>query len=60
MHVELRHTWEELAALIRNEKNAKVATRVRSILLAMRGRTNSEIGEDLSVASRSTQNWVRS
>lgn len=60
MHVEPRHTREELAALIRKEKNAKVATRMRGILLAMRGRTNKEIGEDLSVASRSTQNWVRS
>lgn len=52
MHVESRHTKEELAALIRKEKNTKVATRMRGVLLAMRGRTNKEIGLDLSVAPR--------
>lgn len=59
MHVEPRHTKEELAALIRREPDAKVAMRMRGVLLAMRGRTNKEIGLDLSVAPRSTQNWVR-
>lgn len=58
MHVELTHTKEELAGLIRKEKNAGVATRLRAVLMALRGRESTRIGEDLSVSPRSVQAWV--
>lgn len=58
MHVELRHTKDELAALIRSEKNARLATRLRAVLLALKGRTHKEIADDLGVSPRSVQYWV--
>lgn len=42
MHVERRHTTDELARLVKKERNARVATRLRAVLLAARGRTNTE------------------
>lgn len=59
MHVEPRLTAAELEALIRKEKRAKLATRYRGVLLAMRGRTAVEVAEDLCVSRRSVQAWVR-
>ncbi len=58
MHVQPHHTNDELGTLIKREKNARVATRLRGVLLAARGRTHTKIADDLSVAARSVQNWV--
>lgn len=58
MHVESWHSRDELAVLIRGEKDAGVATRLRAVLLALKGRTNKEIADDLSVSPRSVQSWV--
>ena len=55
MHVESWHRRDELAALIRGEKDARVATRLRAILLALKGRTHTEIADDLSVSPRSVK-----
>jgi len=52
MHVQPHHTNDELGTLIKREKNARVATRLRGVLLAARGRTHTKIADDLSVAQR--------
>ena len=38
MNVEPRHTIEELERFARKETSARVATRLRGVILAMRGR----------------------
>jgi transposase len=58
MHVESWQTKDELAAMIRGEKDARVATRLRAVLLALKGRTHREISDDLAVSPRSVQSWV--
>lgn len=59
MHVEPRHSKDEPAALIERVKNAKVATRLRAVLLVARTRGHKEIAENLSVSPRSVQERVR-
>lgn len=59
MHVEMKHSAEQLAALVRKEKNARVATRLRAVLLAVRGRTHRQIADDLAVGARSVQEWIQ-
>lgn len=59
MHVEPTHTRAELEKRVRCEKDARVAARLRAVLLAMKGRTHTEIAGDLCVSPRSVQEWVR-
>lgn len=59
MHVEPRHGTDELAVLIKRERDARVATRLRAVLLAARGRGHTEIARALAVSPRSVQEWVR-
>lgn len=59
MHVEPRVSDMELRAIIRSEKNAKMATRLRAIAMARRGRTAEAIAAELDVAPRSVQEWIR-
>lgn len=59
MHVEPRMTAAELEALVRAEKNARLANRLRAVLRAMRGRTAKEAAEDVCASRRSVQQWVR-
>lgn len=56
MHVETRHTDDDLARLIKRESNSRVATRLRSVCLAARVRIHKEIADDLNAAPRSVQN----
>lgn len=59
MHVEPKMTPDELEAIVRAEKNAKLANRYRAVARAMRGRTAQEAAEDVCVSRRSVQEWVR-
>jgi transposase len=59
MHVEPWLTTSELAGAIKRQKDATLATRMRGVLLALRGRTSKEAADDLSVAPRSIQTWVQ-
>lgn len=59
MHVESSVSDAELRALIRIEKNAKVATRLRAVAMARRGRTAGAIAAELDVSPRSVQAWIR-
>lgn len=47
MHVEPRHTIEELELHAKKEKTARVALRIRSVILAMRGREAEVIAQTL-------------
>jgi transposase len=49
----------ELRALIRAEKNSKMATRLRAVAMARRGRTAEAIAADLGVSRRAVQEWIR-
>ncbi len=59
MHVEPRHTIEELEALARREKTVRVAERLRAVILAKRGRDAPTIAKDLGRSRRAVQEWVR-
>lgn len=52
MHVEPRHGVSELEKAARREKDARVAIRVRAVVLAMKGRDAPTIAEDLDRSRR--------
>jgi len=56
MHVETRHTDDDLARLIERESNSRTATRLLGVLHAARVRTHKKIADDLNAAPRSVQN----
>jgi len=58
MHVEPHHTADELADLIRTERRAVVARRLRAIHLALLGDTAPDIAEDLRSSERAVRGWV--
>lgn len=59
MNVEPRHTIEELERFARKETSARVATRLRGVILAMRGREAEVIAQTLGRSRRAVQEWVR-
>lgn len=59
MHVEPRHTILELEKLAKGETSARVAVRIRAVVLAKRGRDAPTIAQDLGRSRRAVQQWVR-
>jgi len=59
MHVEPRHTVEELEGLERQEKAARVAIRLRAVILAKRGHDAPSVARLLGRSRRAVQQWVR-
>ncbi len=60
MKVELYHTSTELKQLFRKEKDARLATRIRAVYLAVMGKSAPEIAALLGYRRRAIQNWVYS
>jgi transposase len=58
MHVEPRHTADELAQLIRGERRAKVAQRLNAVRLAALGHTAAQVGERVVLSERAVRGWV--
>jgi transposase len=58
MHVELRHTPDRLAELIRAESHAKVARRLAAVRLALLGHTAPRIAEEVVLSERQVRTWV--
>jgi transposase len=58
MKIELYHTTDELKQLFRKEKDARVATRLRAVYLALTGKTAPEIAVLLGYSRRRIQNWI--
>lgn len=59
MHVEPRHSVQELEKHARAQKNARVAERIRAVILAKRGRDAPTIAGLLGRSRRAVQEWVR-
>ncbi len=59
MHVELHHTIDELQSAAKREKSARVALRIRGVILARQGYTAPEVALLLGSARRAVQQWVR-
>ena len=59
MHVEVRDEAAELRRWARNEKNAKLAQRLRLVAFAMEGHASLEIGRWVDLSQRQVQHWVR-
>lgn len=59
MHVEPHHTVVELERLERKEKVARVAVRLRAVILAKQGHDAPTIAKLLGRARRAVQEWVR-
>lgn len=60
MKVELYHTSSELKQLFRKEKNARLATRIRAVYLAVMGKSAPEIAVLLGYRRRTIQKWIYS
>ena len=58
MNVELYHPSSELKQLFRKEKDARVAIRIRSVYLAMMGKSAPDIAQLLGYQRRTIQNWI--
>jgi transposase len=58
MHVEPHHTADDLAAVIRAERRAKVAQRLNAVRLAALGHTAAEVGERVVLSERAVRGWV--
>jgi transposase len=58
MHVEPRHTPEQLAALVRAEPRAKVARRLNAVRLALLGQTASAVAAQVLLSDRQVRTWV--
>jgi len=58
MHVESHHTPDELRALIRAEKRARVARRLQAVLAAREGETADAIGARVQLSDRAVHRWV--
>src|SRR5258708_28952395 len=59
MHIEPHHTVEEREAAAKREKRARVAHRIRAVILAGQGYTAPEIALLLGSARRAVQQWIR-
>ncbi|MCK5565023.1 MAG: IS630 family transposase [Planctomycetes bacterium] len=58
MKVELYHTSADLKQLFRKEKDARLATRIRAVYLALMGKSAPDIAALLGYRRRTIQNWV--
>lgn len=58
VHVEPRHTPEELAELARAEPRGRVARRLLAVRAALLGRTAAEAGAGSLLCERQVRNWV--
>ena len=58
MHVEARHTADELAELIRAEARGKVARRLTAVRLALLGRTAAHAAAAALLSERQVRTWV--
>lgn len=58
MHVELYHPTSELKRLFRQEKNPRIATRIRAVYLALMGKSAPQIADLLGYTRRVVQTWV--
>ena len=58
MHVEPHHTADELAALIRAERRARVAQRLQAVRLARLGHSAAEVGGRVLLSERAVRTWV--
>jgi transposase len=58
MHIEPRHTVEQLQRHARDESRASVALRIRLIVWALQGRTAGEIATLTDLSLRQVQAWV--
>ena len=59
MHVQPRHTVDELERLARQEKVARVAIRLRAVILAQEGHDAPSIARLLGRSRRAVQQWIR-
>ena len=59
MHVEPKHTMEELQKAAKAERNARVRDRIRGVILAKKGHFAKQVADDLGVSPRAVQDWVR-
>ena len=59
MNVELYHISKELKKLARQEKDPKIAVRIRAVYLALMGKTAEQIAENLGYCRRTVQRWLR-
>jgi len=59
MKVELYHTSKELKKLARQEKDPKIAVRIRAVYLALMEKTVEQIAENLGYCRRTVQRWVQ-
>ncbi len=58
MHVELYHTTTELKHTFRKERDARLATRIRAVYLALMDKTAPEIAKLLGFSRRTIQSWI--
>jgi transposase len=58
VHVQPHHTVPELEQLCKKEKTARVAQRLRAVILAQRGRDAPTIAQDLGRSRRAVQDWI--
>src|SRR3954468_19337891 len=58
MHVEARHTADELAELIRAEPRARVARRLTAVRLALLGQTAARVAGQVFLSERQVRTWV--
>jgi putative transposase len=58
VHVQPHHTVQELEKLCKQEKTARVAQRLRAVILAQRGRDAPTIARDLGRSRRAVQDWI--
>jgi transposase len=58
MHVELYLTTTELKHAFRKEQDARLATRIRAVYLALMGKAAPEIATLLGFSRRTIQNWI--
>jgi transposase len=59
MHVVEHHDLDELRALARSERDAKMVIRLQAIALAKGGMTAPEVARDVGYSRRGVQFWVR-
>jgi len=59
MHVVEHHNLQELKALARRQRDARLLLRLQIIILARRGSTAPQIAAALSSSRRTVQDWVR-
>ena len=58
MHVEPRHTPDQLAELVRSEPRARVARRLAAVRLALLGHTAPDVADRALLSERQVRTWV--